>query len=466
MEQMTQELNIENYNLNSIKKLYNSSTNSNTFLNVYTMIDIEEGKKKTFNHLMKKYNYQNIEYIKDFVDSTSSILASELFKFNNVECNVTKGHVGPTIIPTSESLNFETHRLTTIDSEFRNDLYKNNNYDPLSASNLLVDLNDTLDNVVSIELAYLCIPFTFYNINSQEGNNFFYIVENDNTHLIDISSGNYTTATLISNINNKIGEIDDISNMSLSLDEISNKIIITNDDATNDREIVFYDSSNTELFLNNNCSSIDVQSKTNNNLGWILGFRNVAIENNEYTFSYTIGSNSTQMSECICFIPYTKHFIITIDDMNKSQSNKSLVQINNTASQISRTNYYKNSPTDNELKCLNACNDISNSNTSLTKNQIYSVVQKNKYRTSYNDTNNLSANLINNIFAVIPFETKSLSWGSSNFTSDKNKFQRKYNSPVDISKLSIKLLDDKGNLINLNGAEWSLTLISTQSYKK
>ena len=75
-----------------------------------------------------------------------------MFKFNNVECNVTKGHVGPTIIPTSESLNFETHRLTTIDSEFRNDLYKNNNYDPLSASNLLVDLNDTLDNVVSLEL--------------------------------------------------------------------------------------------------------------------------------------------------------------------------------------------------------------------------------------------------------------------------------------------------------------------------
>ena len=24
------------------------------------------------------------------------------------------------------------------------------------------------------------------------------------------------------------------------------------------------------------------------------------------------------MSECICFIPYTKHFIITIDDMNHS----------------------------------------------------------------------------------------------------------------------------------------------------
>ena len=101
----------------------------------------------------------------------------------------------------------------------------------------------------------------------------------------------------------------------------------------------------------------------------------------------------------------------------------------------------------------------------MTKNQIYSVIQKNKYRSSYNNTNNLTSNLINNIFAVIPFETKSLTWGESIFTSDKNKFKQKYNSPVDISTLNIKLMDDKGNLLNLNGADWSCTLISTHSYK-
>ena len=50
------------------------------------------------------------------------------------------------------------------------------------------------------------------------------------------------------------------------------------------------------------------------------------------------------------------------------------------------------------------------------------------------------------------------------FTSDKNKFIRRYNGPVDISKLNIKLLDDRGNLLNLNGSDWSLSMIST-TYK-
>ena len=72
---------------------------------------------------------------------------------------------------------------------------------------------------------------------------------------------------------------------------------------------------------------------------------------------------------------------------------------------------------------------------------------------------------INNVFGIVPFEQKSLVWGESMFTSDKNRFKRKYNGPIDIDKMEIKLLDDRGNLLNLNGAEWSMTLISTHLYQ-
>ena len=78
MEQMTQELNIDNHNLKTIKKLYNDSTNSNTFLNTYTMMDVESGKKQVFSGLMKKYNYKNADYIQDFVEKASLLLAQEL----------------------------------------------------------------------------------------------------------------------------------------------------------------------------------------------------------------------------------------------------------------------------------------------------------------------------------------------------------------------------------------------------
>jgi hypothetical protein len=97
---------------------------------------------------------------------------------------------------------------------------------------------------------------------------------------------------------------------------------------------------------------------------------------------------------------------------------------------------------------------------------VYSALQINNYRTNFNQKNSkMDANLINNVFGIVPFENKSLIWGSSIFTSDKNKFRRKYSGPVNISKLRIKLLDDKGNILNLNGAEWSLSMISTHLYQ-
>ena len=57
MEQMTQELNMENHNIKTVKKLYNEATTQH-ILNTYTMLDIEDGKKHVFSSLMKKYNLE------------------------------------------------------------------------------------------------------------------------------------------------------------------------------------------------------------------------------------------------------------------------------------------------------------------------------------------------------------------------------------------------------------------------
>jgi hypothetical protein len=42
---------------------------------------------------------------------------------------------------------------------------------------------------------------------------------------------------------------------------------------------------------------------------------------------------------------------------------------------------------------------------------------------------------------------------------------RTYFGPVNLEKLSIKLLDDKGNLLNLHGTDWCLTLICECLYQ-
>jgi hypothetical protein len=43
--------------------------------------------------------------------------------------------------------------------------------------------------------------------------------------------------------------------------------------------------------------------------------------------------------------------------------------------------------------------------------------------------------------------------------------KRIYFGPVNIDRMHIKLIDDKGYTVNLNGAEWSITLISENLYQ-
>ena len=53
------------------------------------------------------------------------------------------------------------------------------------------------------------------------------------------------------------------------------------------------------------------------------------------------------------------------------------------------------------------------------------------------------------------------------FTNGVNIFTNKriYTGPVDIKRLRISLIDDKGHIMNLNHADWSLSLTAEQLYQ-
>lgn len=479
MEQMTQELNIDNYDLKSIKKFYTTSTGNNMFLNTYTMIDVEAGKKQLFNYLMKKYNYREPQYIQSFVDSTAMVLARELFQTNTTEKTLPMSALpisASSMVQSSSKsktmfdpkASFVSHRIINIDSAYRSNLFSiNNDYSSSTSSNMIIQLNDTLDNTTSLELANVCIPFTFYNINVEHGNNFFYVQSSSGTITkIDIESGNYDTSTIISKINTSLA--DENINLEFEIDDITNKVTVTQ--TGEDYNVVFYDNDpNSEypFVTSPNDDGTVIHTKLNNSLGWLIGFRNASV-NNYDKLEYTVTTSNHVYAEALCHVPYTKYFVIVIDDLNKNQNNKGLVQIENKKEQIQKKRYFNNM--DNSLNCLTNENfkdyvSIGPEN-GLTKNQLYAALQVNNYRTALSeDTSKLSSSLINNVFAIIPFETKSLVWGKSMFTSDKNKYKRKYVGPVNISKMNVKLLDDRGNLIDLNGAEWSFSMISTHEHK-
>lgn len=476
MERMSQELSIDNYDLRSVKKMYNSACNSNTFLNQYTLLDVEDGKKRLYLDLVRKYNNSNIDFIEKFIEESSKMLANELFDNSGVKNTQMVGVKN--IIKDPRKLNQtyfnETYRIINIDSMYRENLWSSNyEYNSKTSTDMSIFLNDTLDSVVTLELANVCIPFTFYNVDSNYGNNFFYIQkEGDDSTLekIEIESGNYTNNNIITKINESIENSANYSttDIEVSIDDLTNKVTIENKHGSDNYNFIFYDYLDSDENFSNsyeNSMSPDVQSKINNNLGWLLGFRTIDHTNN--SLEYTLNANSSLNAESLCYLPYTKYFVIVIDDMNRNQTNKGLVQISNDKPFIKKTNYF--TEMDNSLNCLNNTNCqtyVDNEGRKLTKNQIYSALQINNYRSTFNNKNSkLDANLINNVFAIVPFENKSLIWGSSMFTSDKNKFKRKYSGPVNISKMNIKLLDDKGNVINLNGAEWSFSMLSTHLYQ-
>jgi hypothetical protein len=112
----------------------------------------------------------------------------------------------------------------------------------------------------------------------------------------------------------------------------------------------------------------------------------------------------------------------------------------------------------------------------LTQNQIYSLTE------IANSTNKTNLNVLNNsvsvnsyskgpyvqdVFAIIPLRLSGLNNGSyfvDNGGSLQNQ-QRLYFGPVNLFKFSIKLVDDRGNIVNLNNSNWSFSILCELLYK-
>ena len=102
----------------------------------------------------------------------------------------------------------------------------------------------------------------------------------------------------------------------------------------------------------------------------------------------------------------------------------------------------------------------------LTNSQIYTINQiRNNNLLRNTISHNLKSENQSNILARIPIETN----GQDHFTnivlSDATDSTRYYSGPVNISKLKISFTNNQGNLIDLNGSDWSLSITVTQEVK-
>ena len=215
---------------------------------------------------------------------------------------------------------------------------------------------------------------------------------------------------------------------------------------------------------------------------------------------------SGNVAPCILDLNGPKYLILVVDDYNQNHVNNGLVSITQFSSTLKVPSYYSpdlpyicltpaqqgnniqqivteanlQSIFDNQSSASNGLliagkyeGDYTSTQfvlpsapRTLTQSQIYTINEINKSRN--NTTNYLSkAPTTSDILGILTIKTNGLSTGSLlvEFSGSIQDNIRTYFGPVDIDRMCVKLLDDKGNILNLNGNDWCVTLICECLYQ-
>lgn len=385
-----------------------------------------------------------------------------------------------------------TERFVNIDSQYRQS--------GSVSTNFTMDLSDHLNDTLSIRLFSYQIPFTWYNIDAANANNSFWILDGSNQILIAIESGNYDPDSLVAALNTSIVDAG-FSNVPHTADwkpvtynKITGKItmqlygaIYTSVDTT------FTVSTFTQLVFFDTTFSVP-NNFIDQTLGWIMGY--------QLPYVYVAESPPGNTGTAVVDLNGTKYILVVLDDFNQNRINNGLVGITELSKSLKLPSYYSvdmpfvvvpanptGSNMQSNMNSLTAGQSASNTNAgellmektnatysaypqyqpsaprTLTQSQIYTINQIMK--NNDNTTNYRSSSPTNtDVLAVIPVKG-GLKFGHLNIelSGSLQSFKRTYFGPVNIDRLQVTLLDDKGNVLNLNGCEWSILLILETLYQ-
>jgi hypothetical protein len=416
------------------------------------------------------------------------------------------------------------NRFINLDSQFRQ---YTSGVDSTS-TDYTCDLSDTIKNALSLMLYSYQIPFSWYAIDKAYGNTCFWISHNNINVPVSVPSGNYDQTNFINQLNTSFLQagfsFPDRSNttlypsppypspalgpnkpvyynpnsgiVSLFLTDGSYNGSLGTFNISSSTQIIFYDFTG-QLQCNVNCISKS-NHYFNNTLGWMMGYR----------LPYYNVDISGNIAPCILDLNGTKYLILVVDDYNQNHVNNSLVSISQFTNNLKMPTYY--SP-DLPYTCITPSQQGNNlpeligglEAESLFNNQTTNVQNGlligGKYQQDYTSTqimlpsaprtltnaqlytinsiNNNNNNLTNylakaptssDILAIIPVKSSiGVPTGSLlvEFSGSLQDSVRTYFGPVNIDRMAIKLLDDKGNILNLNGNDWCVTLVAECLYQ-
>ena len=354
--------------------------------------------------------------------------------------------------------------------------------------NALYDLSDnneiystkTIDkDVITVNAINNKIIIEPLPTNTDGGSNGVFDVLNRNTIYINIPLGNYTRNELISKINDLFktvtianGKIIS-SKMSFNIQSIDNTEYCSIDFNLNrmfkaeDFKVVFFDST----FASCSIGSTSIQNTTfDSTVGYILGYRNKT----EFPLKDVISSSLPDVKQFESSQPLNvniyNEFSIVLDDYNNNRLPSAIVSGEQPSTDFDLPTYAKRaaSSCDENGNLILSTTDKNNNNLTVKQlSAIYSNILTSQAKQSDIFTSNRKI-IAKDVFAVIPLNVAGLTPGQL-FVKEGITLQeqsRSYFGPVDIQRITVKLLTDKGSLVNLNQDNWSFSFVCEQIHDK
>tara|TARA_B000000557_G_scaffold264746_1_gene271442 strand:- start:687 stop:2372 length:1686 start_codon:yes stop_codon:yes gene_type:complete len=419
--------------------------------------------------------------------------------------------------------NFNT-RLINVDSQYRDDLSKPSTDFTFSLSDTLAQTVELTLQSIELPLSWHNISYSYgtatFIIWGDDGGGEFRNATDPSFAVISIPDSYYDLSGIVTTINYKleqtalyypITEQDGISQIRCGYEIGTGKFYFYSQ-AKRNFSITFYALQQTGRINQYAQSTRDTSiasetnpfanSKTNHCLGWLLGFRKE---------SYTPSVATTKVFDNVPYPAYIsdapvditgpRYLLILVDDFNRNRQSQGIVNAANavTKDQLNMPEYYRCDLSGADTGTIVANNRVfapgelkrrtDDPPRHLTTAQIYTIneILSNRINTVNTQSTPPSGT---DILARIPVvrnqsvNNAGVGW-SSDDSGDAYKslpatstFQymisndvslqsntRQYFGPVDIIRMRVRLTDDKGNLIDLNGVDWSFSMKSKNLYQ-
>ena len=322
-----------------------------------------------------------------------------------------------------------------------------------------------------------------------------------NDIVINIPKASYDASNIVQLINTNISQIPEIKNTVFSIvnDLLFIEFNINKIYTTKDYALVFYDDNSFVKCTNVSNSYRNASADTT--LGYILGYKELSIyelsesnltstsmfqnpdtlmpTNSVYSVNNVYDSDGLITNTTIILrgnatlnIYLYNYFMIILDDYNQNHLNDGLVTVAKRDTSVTLPTYANRK---NYRACDAVTGELASPETEtpsfptqgLTQKQVYSVEQilaeQNKVRDNMN-----SGPFIKDMFALLPIKASGATPGTIyvEFGGTLQQQERIYFGPVNIRRLTIKLINDKGDVVDLNGANWSFQLVCEQLYSR